>query len=76
MKNNKKATDTVDIIINTLEFCSYTVKFKYLGTVFTPLLKDDLDIQRCINQANGAFSKMKQVLCNKDIQKKIKSTVK
>lgn len=41
-----------------------------LGPFLTPLLKDDLDIRRRINQANGAFTTMKQILCNKDIPAK------
>ena len=48
-------------------------KSKYLvGTIFTPSLKDDLDIRRRINQANGAFATMKRVLCNKDIPAKLR----
>ena len=66
------ATDTADIIINEFEFFSYTDTFKYLGTIFTPLLKDDLDIRRRISQANGAFATMKRVLCNKDIPEQIR----
>ena len=65
------ATDTADIIINEFEFFSYTDNFKYLGTIFTPSLKDDLDIRCRINQANGAFAIMKQVLCDKKIPAKI-----
>ena len=38
-------TDTADILINKNEFFLYCNKFKYLGTIFTPSLKDDLDIQ-------------------------------
>ena len=53
------ATDTADIIIKEFEFFSYTDNFKYLGIIFTPSLKDDLDIRRRINQANGAFATMK-----------------
>ena len=64
--------DTVDIIINESEYFSYTDKFKYLGIIFTPSLKDDLDIRHRINQANGAFSIMKRVLCNKDIPAKLR----
>ena len=63
--------DTADILINEFEFFSYCYKFKYLGTIFTPSLKDDLDIQRRINQANGAFAMMKCVLCNKNIPAKL-----
>ena len=63
--------DTADILINEFEFFSYCDKFKYLGTIFTPSLKDDLDIQRRINQANGAFAMIKRVLCSKDIPAKL-----
>ena len=35
-------------------------------------MKDDLDIQRQINQANGAFTTMKQVLCNVDLPAKLR----
>ena len=66
------ATDTADIIINEFKFFSYTDKFKYLGAIFTPSLKDDLDIRRRINQANGAFATMKRKLCNKNIQAKLR----
>ena len=66
------ATDTADIIINEFEFFSYTDKFKYLGTIFTPSLKDDLDIQRRITQACGAFATMKRVLCSEDIPVKLR----
>ena len=65
--NLATATDTADIIINEFEFFSYTEKFKYLGTIFTPALKDDLDIQRRITQASGALATNKPVLCNEDI---------
>ena len=61
------ATDTADIIINEFEFFLYTDKFKYLGTIFTPSLKDDLDIQQRITQACGTFATMKRVLCSEDI---------
>ena len=67
------ATDTADIQINEHEFFSYCDKFKYLGSIFTPSLKDDYDIQRQINQATGAFATMKRVLCNKEISKNITS---
>ena len=65
------ATDTADILINKNEFFSYCNKFKYLGTIFTPSLTDDLDIQRRITQACGAFATMKRVLCNRNIPAKL-----
>ena len=38
--------DTADILNNEFEFFSYCDKFiTHLGTIFTPSLKDDLDIQ-------------------------------
>ena len=66
------AADTADIITNEFEFFSYTDKFKYLGTIFTPSLKDDLDIQRRIAQACGAFATMRRVLCNEAIPVKLR----
>ena len=66
------ATDTAYILINKNEFFSYCDKFKYLGTIFTPSLKDDMDIQRQINQANGAFATMKRVLCKKNKSTKLR----
>jgi hypothetical protein len=66
------ATDTADILINENEFFSYCDKFKYLGSIFTPSLKDDMDIQRRINQANGVFATMKRVLCNKELSAKLR----
>ena len=66
------ATDTANIIINDYKFFSYTDKFKYLNTIFTSSLKDDLDIRRRITQANGAFATIKRVLCNKDIPVKLR----
>ena len=65
-------TDTADKLINEFEFSSYCNKFKYLDTIFTPSLKDDLNIQRSINQTNGAFATMKRVLCNKDVSAKLR----
>ena len=66
------ATDTADIMINTFKVFSYTDTFKYLGTIFTPSLKDDLDIRRRIDQANGAFVTMKRKLCNTNRQAKLR----
>ena len=60
-------TMDTDILINKNEFFSYCNKFKYLGTIFTPSLKDDLDIQRQITKACGAFTTMEFVLYNKNI---------
>ena len=65
-------TSTADIIINEFNVFSYTDKFKYLGTIFTLSLKDDLNIQRQITQANGAFATMKRFLCNEIIPVKLR----
>ena len=40
--------------------------------MFTPSLKDDLDIRRRITQASGAFATMKRVLCNETIPVKLR----
>ena len=55
------AINTADIIINEFEYFSYTDKFKY-----------DIDIQRQITQACGAFATMKHVLCNEVIPVKLR----
>ena len=39
--------------------------YKYLGTIFTLLLKNDLDIQRRITPVCDVFAMMKRVLRNK-----------
>ena len=66
------ATNTADILINGNAFFSYCDKFKYLGTIFIPSSKDDLDIQRQIAQACGAFATMKRALCNRNIPAKLR----
>ena len=70
----KKATDadTADIYLNDHEFFGYCNKFKYLGTIFTPSLKDDADINKRITSAVGAFATMKKVLCNSRIPVKLR----
>jgi len=66
------AMDTADILIHENEFFSYCNKFKYLGTIFIPSLKDDLGIQRRITQACSPFATMKRVLCNRNIPAKLR----
>ena len=57
-----------NIIIGEQEFYSYTKKFKYLGSIFTSLQKDDENIKRRISQACNAFAQAKKVLCNHKLQ--------
>ena len=60
----KESTTTTDkkagIMIGEQEFYlySYTKKFKYLGSIFTPSIKDNKDIKRRINQACRAFAQV------------------
>ena len=60
--------EEVDIMIGEQEFYSYTKKFKYLGSICTPSLKDDEDIKRRISQACGAFAQAEKLLCNHKLQ--------
>ena len=60
------------IYLNDHEFFGYCNKFKYLGTIFTPSLKDDADINKRIASAVGAFATMKKVLCNSKIPVKLR----
>ena len=48
-------TDTVDIFINDYKYFPYCNKFRYLGTIFVPSLKDDADINKQITQAVSVF---------------------
>ena len=66
----KKATeeDTADIMVGGTNYFSYCDKFKYLGTIFTPNLKNDEDIKKRISQATGAFAAMEKTLCNQQLQ--------
>ena len=60
-KESTTTTDKkADVMIGEQEFYlySYTKKFKYLGSIFTPSIKDDEDIKRRINQACGAFAQV------------------
>ena len=70
----KKATDadTADIYLNDHKFSGYCNKFKCLGTIFTPSLKDDADINKRITSAVGAFATMKKVLCKSKIPAKLR----
>ena len=72
-KESTTTTDKkADIMIGEQEFYlySYTKKFKYLGSIFTPSIKDNKDIKRRINQACRAFAQAKKVLCNHRLQTK------
>ena len=72
--SGKKPTDadTADIYLNDHEFFGYCNKFKYLGTIFTPSLKNDADTNKRITSAVGAFATMKKVLCNSRIPVKLR----
>ena len=65
--NNKaKKEDTADIDLGNDEFFVYCDEFKYLGTIFTPSLKDDKDINKRIQSVTGAFATLKKILCEKN----------
>ena len=59
--------NTADIMIGDTNFYSYCKEFKYLGTTFTPSLKDDVDINKRITQATKAFATMEKTLRNKKL---------
>ena len=55
-------------MVGGTNYFSYCDKFKYLGTIFTPNLKNDEDIKKRISQATGAFAAMEKTLCNQQLQ--------
>jgi hypothetical protein len=50
-------------------------KFKYLGTIITPLLNEDLEIQTRIKKAKSLMGAARHFFDNKDVDKRIKSQV-
>ena len=66
------SNDTQDIKLDNNHFFSFTNKFKYLGTYFTPKLTENEDISRRISSATRAFAKMKNVLTDTTIDIKIR----
>ena len=63
------------IYANDHEFFGYCNKFKYLGSIFTPSLKDDADIDRRITSAAGASAMMKRTFCNVKLPAKLRFQV-
>jgi len=71
-KRRTQMSNTADIYLHDHAIFGYFNKFKYLGTIFTPSLKDDLNINRRITSAVGAFATMKKVLYNHKIPAKLR----
>ena len=67
------AKKTKDILLNDEGDCfTFTSKFKYLGTMFCNTLKDDIDINRRIQNASAAFASMKNLLTDSKLDNKIR----
>ena len=54
--------DTADLVLSDGSLISFCQKFVYLGSVFTPDLSDDLNIQNRLNKANSAFGSMRPLI--------------
>jgi hypothetical protein len=50
-------------------------KFKYLGSLITPLLNEDLEVETRIKKAKSLMGAAKHFFDNKDVDKKIKSQI-
>jgi hypothetical protein len=50
-------------------------KFKYLGTIITPLLNEDIEIETRIAKAKSLMGAAKHFFDNKDVDKRIKSQI-
>ena len=64
-----------DILLPNGKKVHFTNKFKYLGSLITPLLNEDSEIEARINKAKSIMGASKYFFDNKDIDKRVKSEI-
>jgi hypothetical protein len=64
-----------DILLPDNKRVHFTNSFKYLGSIITPLLNEDLEIEARIKKAKSIMGATKHFFSNKDIDKRIKSEI-
>jgi len=62
-----------DIILSNGKKVHFISKFKYLGSIITPLLNKDIEIKTRIKKAKSIMGAAKTFFDNKDVDKRIKS---
>ena len=65
----------VHILLPNGKKVHFTNKFKYLGSLITPLLNEDSEIEARINKAKSIMGASKYFFDNKDINKRVKSEI-
>ena len=64
-----------DLLLPNNKKVHYINKFKYLGSIITPLLNEDAEIEARIKKAKSIMGASKYFFDNKDVCKRIKSKI-
>ena len=64
-----------DILLSDTKKVHFTNKFKYLGSIITPLLNEDTEIEVRIKKAKSIMGAAKHFFDNKDVDKRIKAQI-
>ena len=60
--------DLSDVALSPTTFIHFTSQFKYLGSMITPSLTSDLDVEIRIKKASQAFGALRNVVCDRDLK--------
>mmetsp|Transcript_22629 Transcript_22629/g.32396 ORF Transcript_22629/g.32396 Transcript_22629/m.32396 type:complete len:650 (+) Transcript_22629:1533-3482(+) len=64
-----------DIFLPDNKKIHFVNKFKYLGSIITPLLNEDLEVETRIKKAKSPMGAARHFFDNKDVDKRIKSQI-
>ena len=64
-----------DILLTNNKKVHFVNKFKYLGSIITPLLNEDTEIETRIKKAKSIMGAAKHLFDNKDVDKRIKAQI-
>ena len=64
-----------DIILSDNKKVHFVNKFKYLGSLITPLLNEDIEIEVRVKKAKSIMGAAKHFFNNKDVDKRIKAQI-
>ena len=64
-----------DLLLPDKRKVHYVNKFKYLGSIITPVLNEDVEIEARIKKAKAIMGASKHFFDNKDVDKKIKAQI-
>ena len=79
LKQAKNESDNnilpADLLLPNNKKVHYVTKFKYLGSIITPLLNEDIEIQTRIAKAKSIMGASKSFFDNKDVDKRINAQI-